>query len=70
VLSWRVEHAFDVDLAIRRRRQVDGLQRSSVTAIAVAGSAKTRLKLKMTTKNASASSYFGPIRRVQLRRTA
>lgn len=44
--------------------------RGSITGIAVAASGKTRLKLKMATKNASSSSYFGLIHALQMRRTA
>lgn len=44
--------------------------RTSVTGITVATSAKIRLKLKMATKNASSSNYYGDIIHVQLRRTA
>lgn len=43
---------------------------SSVTGIAVAVSAKVRLKLKIATKNASSSGYFCQIQHIQLRRTA
>ncbi len=44
--------------------------RSSVTGITVATTGKKRLSLKMLTKNASSSSYFGVISSVILKRTA
>jgi hypothetical protein len=44
--------------------------RSSVTGVSVATAGKKRLKLKMATKNASSSSYYGSISHIQLRRTA
>lgn len=44
--------------------------RSSITGIVVATTAKVRITLKMATKNASSTSYFGRIQHVQLRRTA
>lgn len=44
--------------------------RSSVTGIAVATTAKVILRLKMATKNASSSSYVGEVQHIQLRRTA
>jgi hypothetical protein len=43
--------------------------RSSVTGITVEASATVQLKLKMATKNASSSSYFGRVSHIQLRRT-
>lgn len=42
----------------------------SYTGLVVATSAKRRVTLKMATKNASASSYFGAISSVQFRRIA
>lgn len=42
----------------------------SVTGITVATTAKIRVTLKMATKNASSSSYYGTISGYQLRRTA
>lgn len=44
--------------------------RSTITGISVAATGKKRLLLKMATKNASSSSYFGSIQHVSLRRTA
>lgn len=44
--------------------------RSSVGSITVSTPGKVRLKIKMATKNASSSSYFGLLHHVQLRRTA
>lgn len=44
--------------------------RLSVTGIVVATTAKTRVLLRMATKNAAASSYFGRISGVRLLRTA
>jgi len=43
---------------------------SVVTGIAVATGGKRRVTLKMATKNASSSSYYGLIQHLQLRRTA
>jgi hypothetical protein len=43
---------------------------SSVTAISVPTSGVVRIKLKMSTKNASSSGYAGIIQHIQLRRTA
>lgn len=43
--------------------------RSTVSGITVTTSAKVRLTLKMATKNASSSSYYGRIQHIQLRRT-
>lgn len=42
----------------------------SITGISVASTAKVRLLLKMATKNASSSSYYGVISALGLRRTA
>lgn len=44
--------------------------RSTVTGISVATTGKKELKLKMATKNASSSSYFGLVGLIVLRRTA
>ena len=44
--------------------------RSSITGVSVASNGKQRLKLKMATKNASSSAYYGSIQHIQLRRTA
>lgn len=44
--------------------------RSTVAGIAVAASGKVRLKLKMATKNASSTQYYGSIQHIQFRRTA
>lgn len=44
--------------------------RGSVSGISVASSGKVRVSLKMATKNASSSSYFGYVSHLQLRRTA
>lgn len=43
--------------------------RSVLTGITIASGTR-RLKLKMATKNASSSNYFGTIQHIQLRRTA
>ncbi len=43
---------------------------STIANIAVAVTGKTRLLVKMATKNASSASYQGMIRHIQLRRTA
>ncbi len=68
---------YSVQFAAVEKGTIDGYAaaavrnvRSSVTGIAVATTAKTRVTLKMATKNASSSSYFGRINHVQLRRTA
>ena len=45
-------------------------QLGSVTGITVATTAKVELKLKMATKNASSSNYYGTINLITLRRTA
>lgn len=44
--------------------------RSQVTGILIGTTAKVRLKLKMTSKNASSSAYYGYISNVQMTRTA
>lgn len=45
-------------------------QRTAVSSIAVATTAKIRVKLKMTSKNVGSSGYYGCIVAAQLRRTA
>lgn len=48
-----------------------GYNRSDlITGISVAANGKQRLKLKMATKNASSSAYYGSIQSVRLYRTA
>lgn len=44
--------------------------RAQITGISIATSGKVTLKLKMTSKNASSSSYGGTINHLQLKRTA
>lgn len=44
--------------------------RSTIAGIAVSTSGKVTLKLKMATKNASSSSYFGAIHHILFQRTA
>ena len=45
-------------------------QLMSITGVVVATSGKKRLKIKITSKNASALSYYGYLQHIQLRRTA
>ena len=44
--------------------------RSQITGIAVSTTAKYRLTLRMATKNASSTGYFGGIQHLQFKRTA
>jgi hypothetical protein len=44
--------------------------RSSVTGVTITSAGKHRLTLRMATKNASSTGYYGQIQHIQLRRTA
>jgi hypothetical protein len=84
--TWTIEilHNTSTDLGIYSV-QLDGVEvgiidgyagtgaynvRGSVTGVSVSSAGKKRLKLKMATKNASSSNYYGSISHIQLRRTA
>ena len=70
IITFRVDGGASVGTIDLYNGSLIGNQRSTVAGIVVATSGIHDLNLKMETKNASSSNYFGDISLIQLARTA